>query len=144
MYTYGLEADFWWRLLLLIAIFSLLLFAFGTVARKWWKVKRGKILTNTYVNERHKEIDWFLRSLSIFSILAGFAINSTRPPLEWYWFLQPWFIGLFFLFIGEIVRAFMQYKYAENHNAYKVTISNTVFAIILYVTLATTNFWGLM
>lgn len=144
MYTYGLEEDFWWRLLFVIAIFSLLLFAFSTVTRKWWKVKRDKILTNTYVNERHRKIDRLIRGLFIFSILVEAVLPSTRVLSERYWFLQPWSIALCFLLIAETVRAFMQYKYAENQNAYKVTISNTVFAMILYLILLTTDFWGLM
>lgn len=47
------------------------------------------------------------------------------------WFLQPWFILVVFIVVSEMVRAIMERKYAENPNAYKLTINQIIFSLIL-------------
>jgi hypothetical protein len=54
-----------------------------------------------------------------------------RDPLDWNWFLQPWFIIFIFIVVSETTRAVMERKYAENPNGYKLTISQIIF--VLYI-----------
>ncbi len=144
MYQYGLGPAFWLRLLVVIAIFLLLLVSFNTIISRWLKVERKKLFSYNHVNEKHKNMDWIIRVIAILSILLGYVINSTRGPTNWYWFLQTWFILAIFFVVSEVVRAFMEHKYAENPNAYKVTICNIVFTLILFFTLLKTDFFGLI
>ena len=60
------------------------------------------------------------------------------------WFLQPWFIIFIFIVVSEMVRAAMERKYAENPNAYKLTISQIIFMLILFFALYKTDFFGLV
>ncbi|MUK87830.1 DUF4181 domain-containing protein [Ornithinibacillus sp. L9] len=141
---YGVESDFGIRLVLLLAIVLLLLVSFHTIMRKWLNVERKKFLSNNYVNGKHKSIEWTIRIVTIVSLLLGYGINITRDPAHWYWFLQPWFILIIFAFVSQIVSAVMERKYAQNPNAYKVTISETIFLLILLITLFNTDFFGLI
>ncbi|ASF39079.1 hypothetical protein CEH05_08110 [Halobacillus halophilus] len=144
MYQYGLEPTFWLRLVVVISIFLLLLVSFNVIISRWLKMERKKLFSYNHVNEKHEKIDWIIRVIAILSILLGYFINSTRGPTNWYWFLQPWFILAIFIVVSEVFRAFMEHKYAENPNAYKVTICNMVFTLILFFTLVKTEFWGLI
>jgi divalent metal cation (Fe/Co/Zn/Cd) transporter len=143
MYVYGVEPAAGARLALLLAIVLVLLFSFNILARKWFKVEKKKLFSYNHVNEKHKKIDWLIRLSSMASILVGYAINITRDPSDWYWFLQPWFILTFYIVISQAATAVMERKYAQNPNAYKVTISELIFALILFLTLYQTDFWGL-
>lgn len=144
MYPYGLEPTFWLRLVAVIAMFLLLLVTFNRIISRWLKVERKKIFSNNHVNKRHEKIDWIIRVIAIFSIFLGYAIDSTRGPTDWYWFLQPWFILMVFVSVSEVGRAIMERKYAENPNAHKVTLCNIVFTLILFYTLVKTGFGGLI
>ncbi|MEN8698230.1 MULTISPECIES: DUF4181 domain-containing protein [Bacillus] len=143
MYVYGTEPAVGARLALLVAIVLLLLFSFNILARKWFKVEKKKLFSYNHVNEKHKKIDWIIRLSSMASILVGYAINITRDPSDWYWFLQPWFILTIYIVISQAATAVMERKYAQNPNAYKVTISELIFILLLFFTLYQTDFWGL-
>ncbi|SFL98712.1 protein of unknown function [Gracilibacillus orientalis] len=140
MYGYGVEM----RLLLLLAIVLLLFVSLNTIMRKWWNVERKKFFSYNHVNEKHKKVDWTIRITTIVSLLLGYGINITRGPTNGYWFLQPWFTLIIFVVVSQIGRAVMERKYAQNPNAYKVTISEIIFILILFFTLFTTNFFGLV
>lgn len=81
-----------------------------------------------FVNETHKYMDWAVRLLAI-----GLAIVAY--VMEWLWFMQS---GLFFILtiiVPEIIRAIMQYKYADHRNLYKHTVSHLVLLFGVYVVL---------
>ncbi|WML44674.1 DUF4181 domain-containing protein [Neobacillus sp. PS3-40] len=141
---YGVEPTFWLRLISLLAFVLLLLVSFNTIMRKWLKIERKKFFSYNHVNEKHKKIDWTIRITTIVSILSGYVINIMRDPINWLWFLQPWFIIFIFIVVSETVRAVMERKYAENPNAYKLTISQIIFVLILFFTLFKTDFFGLV
>ncbi|MGD6900231.1 DUF4181 domain-containing protein [Bacillus infantis] len=143
MYVYGVEPAAGARLALLLAIVLVLLFSFNMLARKWFKVEKKKFFSYNHVNDKHMKIDWTIRLTSMASILVAYAINITRDPSDWYWFLQPWFLLPVFIVISQAVTAVMEKKYAQNPNAYKVTLSELIFILILFFTLYQTDFWGL-
>ncbi|OXT17644.1 hypothetical protein B9K06_10060 [Bacillus sp. OG2] len=143
MYVYGVEPAVGAKLALFLAIVLLLLFSFNILVRKWFKVEKKKSFSYNHVNDKHMKIDWTIRLTSMASILVGYAINITRDPSDWYWFLQPWFFLPVFIVISQAVTAVMEKKYAENPNAYKVTLSELIFILILFFTLYQTDFWGL-
>ncbi|TRZ39764.1 DUF4181 domain-containing protein [Niallia circulans] len=138
---FGLSLSFGLRLLVLLVIVFVLMFLFNYLMSKTLKVQRKKIFSDNHINEKHKKIDWTLRIITFISMLLvfPFSIDETKS----YWFLQPWIILSLFLIVSEIVRAVMERKYAENPVAYKLTLSQLIFVIILFFTLFKTDFWGL-
>ncbi|WP_181349721.1 DUF4181 domain-containing protein [Thalassobacillus sp. CUG 92003] len=141
---FGVEAVFWLRLVLVLAIVFFLWISFNTLMRKWLKVERKKLLSFDHVNEKHQKIDSIIRITTFAILLLGYGINSARPHTNVYGFLQPWSILMCFVVVSELSRAVMKRKYAQNPNAYKVTIGDTLIIILLYFTLLTTDFWGLV
>ena len=144
MNGYGVDDAFWLRLVLLLAIVLLLLVTFNTIMRKWWNVERKKFFSYNHINKKHKTIDWTIRIIGMVSLVIGYGINITREPANWIWFLQPWFILIIFIVVTQIGRAIMEHKYAQNPNAYKVTVSEIIFVHILFFTLFKTDFFGLV
>lgn len=140
---YAVDPIFWFKFLLLIAIVLLLLVSFNTKMRKWLDVGRKKFFSYNYINEKHKRIDRTLRIATIITILITFPINITYESIN-YWFLQPWFILFIFIVVSELVKVVMEWKYATNPNAYKLTTSQIIFNLILIYTLIKTNFFGLV
>ena len=140
---YGIEPIFWLKLLLMIMILLLFLFIFNTVISNWLKVDKKKFFSYDHVNEKHKKIDWTIRIVFIVSLLLGYFINITRDPMEWFWFLETWFLVIIYIVVTETVRAVMEWRYEENPKAYILTISQLVFVVILLFTIFKTDFFGL-
>ncbi|MFP7495147.1 DUF4181 domain-containing protein [Terribacillus saccharophilus] len=136
------SSDFWLRVLLLLTIIFLSSFLFNTMTRKLFHVERKRIFSYNYVNEKHMKIDWILRIPFLFLMFAGFVINVSNDFTHW--FLQPFIFLFLLIFASEITRVIMERKYAENPNAYKVTLSQLIFTLILLSALYMTNFFGLI
>ncbi|WP_416150178.1 DUF4181 domain-containing protein [Salipaludibacillus sp. HK11] len=144
MNEYGVEPVFWLKLVLLIAFILLLLVSFNIIMRKWWNVERKKFFSDNHVNEKHTKIDMTIRITGMVSILLGSVINITIDPTNLYWFLKPWFILFIFIVASQIVTAIMERKYAQNPNAYKVTISEIIFGSLMLFTLYKIDPFGLL
>lgn len=144
MYEQGGDPDFWWKWMLMMATVILSVIAFNAVMRKVLNVERQKFFSYNHINEKHKKVDWTIRLSTVALLIVGFAINSTRNPTEWFWFFQPWNILLLFLISSQTAKAIMERRYAENRNRYKVTISESVFIMFIFLTLYLTDFWGLL
>lgn len=140
---YGLGPKFWLELFLLLTILLLLLVSFNAVMSKLLKVEKKKLFSNNFVNEKHSKIDWKLRITFIVVLLSGHFVNITRDPMDWIWFYEPWFLMMVFVFTTEVARAIMEYKYAENRNDYKLTISHLVFISVLFFALFWSDFFGI-
>ncbi|MEK4803061.1 DUF4181 domain-containing protein [Oceanobacillus sp. FSL K6-0118] len=142
-FMYGEEPNFLLRFILLLAIVGFILFLFHTIMRNWLKVekRRGNLFSNNYFNEKHKKIDWTIRIITIVIILFTYVITIMREPMDR---TYPWFIIFILIGISEIVRAIMERKYAENPNEYKLTISQVIFTLILFLILFKTDFFGLI
>lgn len=141
---YGVEPNFWLKLFLFLAIIGLILFLFNIMMRKLLRVEKAKFFSYNHLNEKHKKLDWFIRITFIVVTLIGLIINISRDRMERIWFLETYFLLFIFIIATETVRAYMQWKYDTNRNAYIFTITQLVFMIILLVSLFTTNFFGLL
>lgn len=139
---YGVESMVWRKIFLIIGILSLLLFIFDFLMRKYLNLEKGKIFSHNHVNEKHKKIDWIIRISYLIIILMTqlFIIRSNRETI---WYLQIWFIMFVYLTTSEMVKAFMEWKYAENRKKYIFTISKLIFTLILLWILFSTNFLNL-
>ena len=144
MYFYGIESSFWPKFLLFMGIVVLLLVSFNTITRKILKVKRKKAFSHNHLNGLHKKIDWTIRITFVVAMIAGTIINISRLPLNPFLFLEPYFILIILVFLTEIVTAVMEWKYAENRNAYIFTILQLIFIAILLFSIYITDFFGLL
>ncbi|MDQ0159991.1 DUF4181 domain-containing protein [Alkalibacillus salilacus] len=134
LYEYFLQV-----IVITFAIGLVLLIGFNAFVSKWFGVERKNIFSFNYVTDRHKKIDRVIRGITLISLLVGYTINVNTGT--WYWFLQPWFILLFLIFPSFIVTIVMERKYASNPNAYKVTLSEMGFVIVLMLSLYLTYVW---
>lgn len=140
---YGLGPKFWLDLFLMLTILLLLLVSFNAIMRKLLKVEKKKLFSYNYVNEKHSKIDWTIRIIIIVVLLIGTYVNNTRDRMDWIWFFEPWHIMMVFIVATEISRAIMEFKYAENRNAYKLTIGQLVFIVVIFLSLYLSNFLGM-
>lgn len=116
-------------MIILLVFVPLALFAFHTTMRKWLKVEEHNFFSYNHVNQKHKRIDWTIRVIAMVGMLLSLPVYLSSDFT--YWFLQSWIIMILFLIISEIVRAVMERKYAENPNAYKLTIIQLLFTLLL-------------
>jgi Domain of unknown function (DUF4181) len=132
------------NVLLLLAIYSLLIYIFNKVMRKWLKVEKKKFFSYNHVNQKHKKIDWIIRITFLLFLIISTTINIMRMQkgLEKIWFLETYVILFIFIIVTETARALMERKYAENRKDYKFTIIQLVYiSILLYLTFSTNFFW---
>ncbi|WP_394582430.1 DUF4181 domain-containing protein [Cytobacillus firmus] len=141
---YVIDPMFWPKLLLLAAIVGASMYFFELGLRKWLRVEKKKFFSYNHINEKHKKVDWTIRIGFLVAILGGSTFNMTRDPMEWLWFLEPWFMLFVFIGVSESARAFMEWKYAENSRAYMVTIIHLVFVLILLFTVINTDFFWIL
>lgn len=94
--------------------------------------KRSFFRYSHMINERHKRMDRIIRVTFILILLICFIYNVTGDPTEKVWFFGIGFVIVLSVIISEIVRAIMEWKYEENRKAYMLTISNLIFAVIMY------------
>jgi len=138
---YGMGSDFWLELLFILAIILLLLYSFNGIMSILLKVEKKSIFSNNYVNEKHSKIDKTVRITFVVLMIIGFLVNISRLPMEMIWFFETWFLLLMLSIGRELVRAVMEWKYEDNRNAYKVTIFQIFFIIILLIILYWTDFF---
>ncbi|MEK5069172.1 DUF4181 domain-containing protein [Sporosarcina sp. FSL K6-1508] len=140
---YGVDSSFWLNFFLFLLLIGLLMFLFNAIVRKILKVKKKKAFSYNHLNEQHKKIDWTIRIVFVVAIIVGGIINASRLPLIPILFLEPYFLLFIVIFLTEIVTAFMEWKYAENRNAYIFTVLQLIFMAILLLSIYITDFFGL-
>ena len=143
MFFYGIESSFWLKFFLFLFVLWLVMFLFSRIVRRILKVEKKKMFSYNHLNERHKKIDWTIRIVFIVVMFVGAIINSSRFPLNPILFLEPYFLLIMLVFSTEIVTAVMEWKYAENRNAYIFTVLQLIFIAILLLSVFITDFFGL-
>lgn len=137
----GVMAGFWIDFLWIVGGLVIALYLFHQVMTKILKVER-RFFSYNYVNEQHKKIDWYVRMGMIIFLLIGFFINMNKYGIDAIWFLEPWFLILVLVTLTESLRAYMEWKYAENRNEYKLTIFQLLFIFLVITIFYLTNFFG--
>ncbi|MFJ8511429.1 DUF4181 domain-containing protein [Lysinibacillus xylanilyticus] len=129
-------------LILFLIVLVLIINTFGFIIRKLLGVERKKWFSYNHINERHKKLDWSLRIiiLSLFFI-SYFMIDNDTLGIPWYF--ETWFILFVFSITSEMLRAFMEWRYAENKRDFVATIAEMVFMISIVFLVITTGFFGL-
>lgn len=128
-----------------LVVFGLLI-AFSFIIRKIFNVEQSKIFSNTYLNNLHRNIDWIIRILAVISMIIGAIINHSRGYNNSLWYLEPISILLVTLLITNLLKVIMEKKHDENPNAYKATLAEMLFTLLVLVllTIFYTNFFGIL
>ena len=119
------------------------MFTFNVVMRKWLKIERKPSFFTTFVNDKHKKIEGFILIAFLVTMIIGFVMNVSRPPDEYVWFLQPHILVFIYAVVSEVARAIMERKYAPNKKDYILTLSQIVLVSIIFITVLSTEFFGL-
>lgn len=129
-------------LMLFLIVLVLVINIFGFVIRKLLGVERKKWFYYNHINERHKKLDWSVRIIFIlFFISSYYMIDNDILGIPRYF--ETWFILIVFLITSEMLRAFMEWKYAENKRDFIATIAEMVFMMSIVFLVITTGFFGL-
>ncbi|MEY9976409.1 cation transport ATPase [Lysinibacillus sp. RC79] len=130
-------------LILFLIVLVLVISTFGFVIRKLLGVERKKWFSYNHLNERHKKLDWTVRIifLSLLLISSYYMIYNDTVGIPWYF--ETWFILIIFLITSEMLRAFMEWRYADNKRDFVVTIAEMMFMISIVFLTIKTDFFGL-
>lgn len=123
---------------LLLSVFYLL----DVLLRRYLKLEKVNFFKNNYVNDKHQKIDWTLRFMLVFGYLVMAIIMSSGEKTTTAFFFVFVSYSLLNAIVLELVRAYMQKKYAENKNEYIPTLIQLSLLIIVVPTLLYTKFFG--
>lgn len=123
---------------LLLSVFYLL----DVLLRRYLKLEKVNFFKNNYVNDKHQKIDWTLRFMLVFGYLVMAIIMSSGEKTTTTFFFIFVSYSLLNAIVLELVRAYMQKKYAENKNEYIPTLIQLSLLIIVVPTLLYTKFFG--
>lgn len=130
-------------LLLFLIVVILVINFFGFVIRKLLGVERKKWFSYNHLNERHKKLDWLVRIFFVILLFISNYYTNYNDILGTYWYFETWFIIIVFLITSELLRTFMEWKYAENKKDFIATLSEMLFAISIIFLTIVTDFFGL-
>jgi hypothetical protein len=139
-----MQDNFFAMLLLLMTCVALAIFVFEYSMGKLLQVERGKWFSYNHVNELHGKIDWAIRIAFVIFIAAAFMYDGYTGKFIPLWPFEPWSVFFLFLVISESVRAYMEWKYAENPRTYLVTFSTMLFSLFIMLLFIRTGFFGLL
>jgi len=130
-------------LVLFLVVLLLIISIFEFVIRKLLGVERKKWFSYDYINERHKKLDRFVRIIYMILIVISSYYMSNNDTVGIAFYFKPWFIIIAFLVSSEMLRAFMEWKYAENKKDVVATIAEMMFMISIILITIKTDFFGL-
>ncbi|WP_425283894.1 DUF4181 domain-containing protein [Lentibacillus halodurans] len=100
---------------------------FNFMMRKVLNVKRRKAFSNVHVNGLHKKGDMFFRTVSVIVIIP-ILLFMPQSPIILLW------APIIITAIGEVFRAFIEWKYKKGTNDYLYTIFQLIFLLtVVYV-----------
>ena len=130
------------KLIVLLISLVLVLIIFSYTVRKLLGVDRKKWFSYNHINERHKKLDWTVRITFLITLFFSYIYIFSNIELITYWYFNPGSIIFIFLIISELLRAFMEWKYAENKKAFIATIIELCFAIAIFILTIKTLYFG--
>ncbi|WP_010647258.1 DUF4181 domain-containing protein [Oceanobacillus massiliensis] len=144
MYYFGANSQFFSNLTIFLVIILSLFFSFSWIMRKLLNVKRKKIFSIDYINDAHKRYDRTIRigSVFFFIILSVFLFDYSRFHYSEASQLL-FFVSMLFTAAGELLRAYMEWKYRKDQNDYILTLCNIIFMTAMVIVIIKSDFLGL-
>lgn len=130
-------------IILLFVLLFIVLTLFNYVTRKLLHVERPRSFSYNYVNSTHQKIDWWMRGVfTVLLVIVSYIVTTTDDVASFWQFI---IFGLIitFLVVTELLRAFMEWKHADNQRAFLATLIELAFVIIIVTLLITTDSLGL-
>lgn len=131
---FGLGFNMWLLLIIIVGTYLILIIIINEVVSRWLGVKKKIFFSYNHVNDLHKKVDWTIRITFIIFITIGTYINMHREQNERLWYLETWSLLIVFIILGELLQAFIEWKYVENKKVYISTLIQLGFLIVLMFT----------
>ncbi|MEG0385593.1 MAG: DUF4181 domain-containing protein [Solibacillus sp.] len=129
--------------IILLLVLFLVFWIFDVVIRKLLGADKRKSFSYNHVNSKHKKIDWSVRITFMILLLLSHYYTFYNNTFENYWYMEPWFVLISFFLVSDLLRAFMEWKYAENRKNFIATIAELLFGLSVILSLIMTDFFGL-
>lgn len=126
-------------------IIMLIVMIFRPIMRRVLGADKYKMFSyDNYVNKQHKKYDWMIRITTIIGIitLGAIQISTINSGGQLKWYLGPYLVIFAMILLTESLRTYMEWKYSENRNNYKVTLLDFGLLIILTIVILATDFFG--
>ncbi|MFJ6210257.1 DUF4181 domain-containing protein [Lysinibacillus sp. NPDC092081] len=130
-------------LMLFLIVLVLVISTFEFVIRRLLGVERKKWFSYNHINERHKKLDWSVRIIFMILFLISSYQTIHYDKVGIFRYSEPWFIMIVFLIASEMLRAFMEWRYAENKRDFVATLAEMLFMISIVFLTIKTDFFGL-
>lgn len=130
-------------LLLFLVVTVLVISIFEFVIRKLLGVERKKWFSYNHLNKRHKKLDWAIRIIFTILLLMSTYYTIYKDTVAIAWYFETWFILIIFVITSEMLRAIMEWIYAENNKDFVATIIEMIFIISIIFLTIITDFFGL-
>lgn len=126
MIFYGTTPDFWVEFAVIMAIVLCLLGVVPVILRRVLGADKVEWVAVNHINTLHKKGDWTLRMLFMVTlIICTFLFIQKSSVLI--------FISMIFMVTQHGFEAFVQWKFAENRNNYKVVMMEIVLFLMVFV-----------
>src|SRR5690625_1393712 len=122
---YELQPEFWKEFMTIMGAVLLLMVAIPVILRRAMGADKKIWFSYNHINDFHKKGDWALRISFMISLIAG--VISFRVNL----FIVLFISGLFS--VSQLgFQAYVEWKFTENRNNYKVTIAEIGLTFIAF------------
>jgi Domain of unknown function (DUF4181) len=130
------------KLILLVLIFFLLLYAAHLAISSWLGVERRKIWSHEIIiNEHHEKADKIHRWTMVIFLISCPVIDVFYDFEHWY--QNPYIYFLLILLSSNLTKAYMERKYIEDKREYRYTLFETGIISILLSLLFVSGNWFL-
>ncbi|WP_025784573.1 DUF4181 domain-containing protein [Sporosarcina sp. D27] len=130
------------KLIIAVVLCMGMFYLLDSLLRRYLKLEKVNFFKNNYVNDKHQKMDWTLRFILVFGYLVMAIIMSSGEKTTTTVFIIFVSYSLLNAIVLELVRAYMQKKYAEHKNEYIPTLVQLSLLIIVVPTLLYTKFFG--
>ncbi|MCM3757149.1 DUF4181 domain-containing protein [Sporosarcina aquimarina] len=130
------------KLIIAVVLCMGMFYLLDSLLRRYLKLEKVNFFKNNYVNDKHQKIDWILRFVLILGYLLVTIIMSSGEKKTTTIFIIFVSFSLLNAVVLELVRAYLQKKYAEHKNEYIPTLIQLCLLIIVVPTLLYTKFFG--
>lgn len=133
---------FWVRLAAILVLLYVIFTAFNMIIRRLLRVEKEKLFSYNHINAQHKRWNWMIRIGFMIVLIPLVMVSSYYDESRGFWQYAPLIGTMVLIVLSEGLKAYMQWRHAENRNDYVYTILQIIFAVCLFLTVIMTNFFG--
>lgn len=130
------------KLIVFLISYLALTFIFSCFMRSYLKVEKQEGFFRKHVNDRHKKVEHIL-TIIVVALFIGAYFYEKRSANGTGGFFLNGIILVSSVVVSNIVQAFMEWKYSENRKKYMLTLSESIFSLVLFAIAFLSNLFGL-